>query len=1255
MKTNMRIRQGLTLAILMMSILIARGQTIDLAENVRKESSLSGTTVNMTGHSELHLTDETTPLTSCTINLNSPDAWLFLEQVKPSVVVSTYLSQIRVNGAEAALDHNVRVVQHLQGAVIIPHAPDYKALKVFTGGNLTGQPMELEPYTYYRSNELGDFNDAINSFVLKRGYMATFAQEENGGGFSKCYVAQDYDITVGMLPPKLRATASFVRIIPWRWVDKKGWCGGGEERFMLDCGWYYDWNNVPTSPLDMEYIPMRHNRNWNDFENINVKRESTQALGFNEPNSSDQADMSVEEALALWPRMLESGLRLGSPAPTDGGAGWLYEFMRKADERDLRVDFVAFHFYRAGWDGPGLVNWMRDISEQTGHRPIWITEFNNGANWTGNEPTQERNAVVIGDFIQNLNAAPFIERYAIYNWVQLGRELVTAGKINPAGVVYRDTDAPMAYQQEIPEGYGKVSHYQFEGNVLDSFGSYNTGIPFGNPAYVEGKTGQAIDLDGENDCVALPSNLGDVEQFTFAAWINWDGGADNQRLLDFSLGRLFGMYLTPKSQDGTMRFAIATSSWNNEQTLKTAPPAEGEWTHVAVTLQGETGKLYVNGALADTNTTMTIERTGVSTVNNYIGRGQHPANPYFNGQVDEARIFNYALSDEQIAALYEGSQSNAPVFMTQTIARKNGMPGMPYSDDMASFAADIDTGDVLAFSKAEGPDWLQVSEAGALTGIPAEGCLGPNQFTVRVTDRDGNSADATLDILINEPMLVPLYKFDGDANDSSGKNFNGTECGTPTYVEGVDGQALSLDADDDYILLPKDAAKSDDLTIAAWVYWEGGAAWQRIMDFGNGTGEYLFLTPRSAGGTLRFGMRTVGGGEQTLNADRALSDQQWVHVAVTLSDDTGKLYVNGQVVDTETMTMNPNDIAQVTNYIGKSQWPDPMFKGRIDDFRVYNYALSDEQIRDLPGVRGYNNPPRFVESEMTRSNATAGVEYTGQTLAGTATDDGAEQFTFSKVDGPAWLQVAEDGALSGTPGADDAGPAVFTVRVTDSLDGSAEAKLGVTVKPQAMILHYEFDGNVDDISGAKYDTPTTTTGNPEFAEGKINQALAFDGDEDAVILPAGIADCMDFTVATWVYWMGGEKPWQRIFDFGAGRQENLFLTPQSGSNVLRFGIRNRDTSEELDAESALVIGEWTHVAVVLNGGTGKLYINGAEAASKAITLNPADFRREKNYIGKSQYPDPLFVGRIDDFRVYNYALTSGEIAVLAGGGKQLEE
>ena len=102
-----------------------------------------------------------------------------------------------------------------------------------------------------------------------------------------------------------------------------------------------------------------------------------------------------------------------------------------------------------------------------------------------------------------------------------------------------------------------------------------------------------------------------------------------------------------------MRFAITTNNGVGEQAIVgTAALPTGQWVHVAVTLAGATGTLYVNGVVVGTNTAMTTAPFRMSsTSQNWLGRSQWPSDPYFNGLIDEFRIYNGVLTQAQIAAL----------------------------------------------------------------------------------------------------------------------------------------------------------------------------------------------------------------------------------------------------------------------------------------------------------------------------------------------------------------------------------------------------------------------------------------------------------------------------------------------------------------------------------------------------------------------------------------------------------------------------
>ncbi|MDN4603515.1 family 43 glycosylhydrolase [Paenibacillus sp. F6_3S_P_1C] len=159
-----------------------------------------------------------------------------------------------------------------------------------------------------------------------------------------------------------------------------------------------------------------------------------------------------------------------------------------------------------------------------------------------------------------------------------------------------------------------------------------------------------------------------------------------------------------------------------------------------------------------------------------------------------------------------------------------------------------------------------------------------------------------------------------------------------------------------------------------------------------------------------------------------------------------------------------------------------------------------------------------------------------------------------------------------------------------------------------------------------------------------NQAAAFNGTDSYIQLPGIITDTTDFTFSAWVNWSGGGA-WQRIFDFGNGLTRHMFLTPAQHTGALQFTIHDQGRDQSLIAAEPLPSNQWVHVAVILQGDTGTLYVNGkAVASSTEITFNPKDLQVTEAYLGKSRYTaDPFYKGSMDNVKVYDKALTSAEI------------
>lgn len=438
------------------------------AQNVRTVDVIDGT-VTVDDKEDLHVLNSEPFTVAGSIDIKNEDAVVFFDNVKPSRLLSEYLTHIYVNGQPAENDNNIRVGIYVNGSCVYPHGNSrFNPLEVYTEENWTGERRsDFVPNQYYRSLE--EFNNEITSFKLKRGYMATLATSSDGTGYSRCFVAQDSDLLISKLDVVLDNKVSFIRILPWQYIGKKGSCGGTDAQTeALECSWYYNWSANGYTHPDYEFVPIRATQWWPSYDEIEGLDDISHLLGNNEPDHAD-ANVPVEDVANNWSNMLRSGLRVGSPASTNpnGVYGWLVPFFRICDENNYRVDYVAVHeyWYATGKQFDDRMNEYYNLFK----RPIWITEFNYGANWTtetwpdpdrkGTPANYEHQKKGLSDIVTALENNPHVERYAIYNWVEDCRMLYLdsdtlgpdADRLTPAGKWYAELRSKIAYSGG--EGY----------------------------------------------------------------------------------------------------------------------------------------------------------------------------------------------------------------------------------------------------------------------------------------------------------------------------------------------------------------------------------------------------------------------------------------------------------------------------------------------------------------------------------------------------------------------------------------------------------------------------------------------------------------------------------------------------------------------------------------------------------------------------------------------------------------------------------
>ena len=190
--------------------------------------------------------------------------------------------------------------------------------------------------------------------------------------------------------------------------------------------------------------------------------------------------------------------------------------------------------------------------------------------------------------------------------------------------------------------------------AMDQF-SLNHGYLMGEPLVVgdtvNSVTTRVLSLNGSSQYVELKPEAVNFPNVSIAAWVNWTGSDDDQMIWSMGDGNAKFMYFTPKSAaTGKLKFSISNGS--TTQYIDGASSfASNTWTHVAVTLDGNTGTIYVNGVQTGQNTSLTIDpdqlNASLMENANYLGRGN--AGGYFQGRVDEFKIYNKALTTSEIA------------------------------------------------------------------------------------------------------------------------------------------------------------------------------------------------------------------------------------------------------------------------------------------------------------------------------------------------------------------------------------------------------------------------------------------------------------------------------------------------------------------------------------------------------------------------------------------------------------------------------
>ena len=221
----------------------------------------------------------------------------------------------------------------------------------------------------------------------------------------------------------------------------------------------------------------------------------------------------------------------------------------------------------------------------------------------------------------------------------------------------------------------EIMHLPLISNLADTTENANHCAIYGDTTFTTYKSEACLSLNGTNNFIQLPYTVANSDELSVSMWVYYRGGNNWQRLFDFGNSTNQYMFLAPNCGSG-MCFAIKNGG-NEQQVNVSASLGTTKWYHVVVTLGQNGGAIYVNGVKKGENTSIDIKPSDIRPVFNYIGRSQFTADPFLKAYVKDVRIYNYALTAEEVSELTDGintiaadgvddaSAKNAPIYDLQ--------------------------------------------------------------------------------------------------------------------------------------------------------------------------------------------------------------------------------------------------------------------------------------------------------------------------------------------------------------------------------------------------------------------------------------------------------------------------------------------------------------------------------------------------------------------------------------------------------------
>ena len=486
--------------------------------------------------------------------------------------------------------------------------------------------------------------------------------------------------------------------------------------------------------------------------------------------------------------------------------------------------------------------------------------------------------------------------------------------------------------------------------AADATSAQHDGTTSGGPLWVSGQVAGGLDFDGIDDAVTLPTLDLATDEFTITTWMKREGaqlpfaGVVFSRAGSTTAGLNMGGF-----SELRYHWNDAASSYNWNSGLV---PPNNTWVFVALVVEPTGATMYMHDGVLQSATNPVPHGEEAFDGATTLGMDPGSTSRDFAGVLDEVRIYDHALDQAQILDVFEhGGRAESP-----SPADGGNLPDAAWGLDWlaGTFA---DSHDVYL-----GTSYVAVRDATTsdpefmgnqlATGYVPAGLVPETTYYWRVDERAGGSVlpGEVWQFQLAESHRWTLDELSGaTAFDETGTH-PGTYFGNP--LKGQPGAAPSLgtsvnfDGLNDRVRIPPLDLDTDTLTITCWIRREGDqTSWSALV----------FCRAQTTAAGLNFGFGQElryhwDGGQWPWDSQLVVPDATWTFVALVVEPDQATIAMSqgGQLVTAVNSASHAPEAFDASTEIGRDQgFSNRWFDGQIDDVRIYDAALSIDQLQQI--------------------------------------------------------------------------------------------------------------------------------------------------------------------------------------------------------------------------------------------------------------------------------------------------------------------